>query len=212
VAGSVRPANSNTQTRNTRLADEVAALPPDVRPAVSAAIQHGNLPASPAVSATNTGFALIGPFGQSITDTRPEFSWQPLDGAVTYSIAIVDTRLHAVQHSHELKTTGWRPKHPLSPGQTYLWQVTATLKGGTTVVASGPPGSEAMIKIVPQTLATEITRFRKQHEDAHFVLGAMYAQAGMLSESADELKQVAPGDASYALARKMLESLPAAKP
>ncbi len=86
----------------------------------------------------NTGFALLGPLGEAISETRPQFSWQALPGAVRYSVAIVDARLHPVQRSPALRATVWRPRRPLRRGRTYLWQVTATLRGGSKVVASGP--------------------------------------------------------------------------
>jgi hypothetical protein len=99
---------------------------------------------SPAVKTT---FALLGPLGESVPDTRPEFHWEPLAGAIRYSVAIVDTGLHPVQRSHALRTTVWRPRRPLRRGQTYLWQVTATLRGGSRVVASEPLPSAALIRI-----------------------------------------------------------------
>ncbi len=213
------------QTRDTRLADEIAALPADVRPAVSEAIQHGKLrlPTDPGqfrgraptllgAPETNTGFALLSPFGEAIAETRPEFRWQPLAGAIRYSVAIVDAGLHPVQRSPALRTTGWRPRRPLRRGQTYLWQVTATLRGGSTVVASGRAFPGALLRIIPSKLADELAQFRRGHEEAHLVLGAVYAQAGMLTESADELKKVPPGDSSYSTARTLLESLPSTTP
>jgi hypothetical protein len=213
------------QTRDTRLADEIAALPEDVRPAVSEAIQHGKLrlPTDlsqflgrahtlPGAPEANTGFALLGPFGETIAETRPEFRWQPLAGATRYSVVIVDAGLHPVQRSPALRTTVWRPRRPLRRGQTYLWQVTATLRGRSTVVASGPSSAEALLRIVPSKLADELAQFRRGHEEAHLVLGALYAQAGMLTESADELRKVPPGDSSYSTACTLLESLPSTSP
>ena len=94
--------------------------------------------AKPVVSETNKEFALLGPLGGPISDTRPEFSWQPLPGAVKYSVVIVDSGLHRVQRSPALRKTVWRPRRPLRRGRTYLWQVTATLRGGHKVVASAP--------------------------------------------------------------------------
>ena len=213
---------AGTQTRDTRLADELAALPEDVRPAVSDAIQHGKLRLPTDLSQirgrartplaapeANTGFALLGPFGEAIAETRPEFRWQPLAGAIRYSVAIVDSGLHPVQHSPALRTTSWRPRRPLRRGQTYLWQVTATMRGGSKVVASAP---EALLRIIPGRLADELAQFRRGHEEAHLVLGALYAQAGMLDESADELRKVAPGDSSYSTAQTLLETLPSTSP
>jgi len=134
------------QTRDPRPADKIAPRPEDVRPAVSEAIQHGGLqlPAQ-----ANTGFALLGPFGEAISETRPEFRWQPLAGAIRYSVTIVDMRLHPVQRSPALRTTAWRPRRPLRRGQTYLWQVTATLHGGSKVVASAPSPPAGLLRIIP---------------------------------------------------------------
>ena len=219
ATAAVAPAASTTP-RAPQLADEIAALPDDVRSAVSATLQHGKLQFPTNVGrsrrhassnadapAANTGFALLGPFGEATSDTRPEFSWQPLPGATHYSVAIVDAALHPVQHSGKLRKTVWRPKHPLRPGRTYLWQVTATLQGGSRVVASEPAPSEAVLRIVPVKLTDEMARFRKDHQDSHLVLGALYAQAGMLTQSEDELKKVPPGDSSYKTARTLLDSL-----
>jgi hypothetical protein len=112
-------------------------------------------PAPPNSSApnANTRFALLGPFGEAISETRPEFSWQPLPGAIHYSVVIVDVGLHPVQRSHQLRKTVWRPRRPLRRGRTYLWQVTATLRGGSKVVASEPSVSETRLRIVPLELA-----------------------------------------------------------
>jgi predicted anti-sigma-YlaC factor YlaD len=123
-----------------------ASVAPTVLPAASTAqIPTVQLPAIQA----NTGFALLGPFGEAISETRPEFTWQPLAGAVRYSVVIVDAGLHPVQRSPALRTTAWRPRRPLRRGRTYLWQVTATLRGGSKVVASRPSPSEAALQIIP---------------------------------------------------------------
>jgi anti-sigma factor RsiW len=219
------PVAAQMQTRETRLADELNALPDDVRSAVSEAIQHGKLqlptdvtrlrgraPPLSGAPVANTGFALLGPFGEAISETRPEFSWQPLPGAIRYSVVIVDVGLHPVQRSPSLRKTAWRPRRPLRRDRTYLWQVTATLRGGSKVVASEPSPSETLLRIVPLKLADEMEHFRRGHEEAHLVLGALYAQAGMLTESADELRKVPPGDSSYYTAQTLLKSLSSANP
>ena len=224
-AAAATPPASGASPSAPQLADEIAALPADVRSAVSATIQHGKLEfptnvgrsrrhtsSHGAAPVANTGFALLGPFGEATSDTRPEFSWQPLPGATHYSVAIVDSALHPVQHSGAVKKTVWRPKHPLHPGHTYLWQVTAILPGGSRVVASEPAPSEAVLRIVPVKLTDEMARFRKDHQDSHLILGALYAQAGMLSESEDELKKVPPSDSSYKTARTLLENLSSTGP
>jgi hypothetical protein len=195
--------------------------PADVRPAASDGIQHGKLPPPPsavnrprerAASTAQATFALSGPIGKTTLETRPEFTWQALPGAIGYTVEIVDTGLHPVLHSPGLRGTNWRPKHPLRPGETYFWQVTATLHGGAKVAASQPSLSETALKIAVPKLTDDMERFKQGHLDAHLVLAAMYAQSGMHNESAEELKKVAPGDPGYNMARAMLKTLPAIEP
>jgi hypothetical protein len=128
---------------NTKKTNETRAAPPAQRVAVQATAPGVDRAAesaspSPRAAEANRGFALLGPIGQTLSETRPEFSWQPLPGAIRYSVAIVDARLHPVQRSPALRTTVWRPRRPLRRGRTYLWQVTATLRGGSKVVAATP--------------------------------------------------------------------------
>lgn len=157
------PPIATPQPRDSRPAGQVSAPLTSRRPGVAATNQHGNSQpsadlsrsrepaAAPAgVPQTNKGFALLSPFGDATNDTRPEFHWTPLEGAARYSVAIVDERLHPVQHSRALRTTSWRPRRPLRRGRAYLWQVTATLRHGSTVVASGPSASGAVLRISPK--------------------------------------------------------------
>jgi hypothetical protein len=221
VQSPASPSAAAKQTHDTRVTDAIAALPEDVRSAVSEAIQHGSLlpltdmSRSPEHAATlpgtrkaNTRFALLSPFGEAITEGRPEFSWQPLAGAVRYTVTIVDEGLRPVRRSAELRATFWRPGRPLRSGHTYLWQVTATLRNGSKVVASEPSPSQTFLRIVPVKLADEIAHFQQDHQGAHLVLGALYAQAGMLTESAEEFRKVPPEDLSYKTAQALLASLP----
>jgi anti-sigma factor RsiW len=133
------------------------AAPPLQLPADSTGL-HGPAPPQSGASRANTEFALLGPFGEAISETRPEFRWQPLPGAIRYSVVIVDVGLHPVQRSPSLRKTVWRPRRPLRRGRTYLWQVTATLRGGSKVVASEPSVSETVLRIVPLKLADDAPR------------------------------------------------------
>jgi hypothetical protein len=142
TAGAAGAAGAQTSSPPLATASRPAAAP-------AAAAREPALTSAGAPQA-NEGFVLLGPFGEEIAEPRPEFHWTPLAGAVRYSVAIVDERLHPVQHSRALRTTSWRPRRPLRRGRTYLWQVTATLRGGSTVVASGPSSSGALLRISPK--------------------------------------------------------------
>jgi hypothetical protein len=132
------PPAAPVQTSDTQHADKVAAV-----------LEDADRFRSRSPPEINREFALLGPLGDTIAETRPQFSWQPLPGATRYSVAIVDAGLHPVQRSPALRTTVWRPRRPLRRGRTYLWQVTATLRGGSKVVASGPSPSGALLRINP---------------------------------------------------------------
>jgi hypothetical protein len=142
VGVTAQPAAQAHGTTPVAVATTVGAAP---RQQARSATQ-ATAPASGAVAAGSTSFALLGPFGDEVTDDRPEFAWQPLEGATKYSIIIVDEGLRPIAHTR-LKTTTWRPKKPLRRGRSYLWQVTAILKNGTKVMATGPTSQEARIHI-----------------------------------------------------------------
>ena len=134
------------QSRGTASATATTQAIGTARPAAQTA---GAMASAAAVLPTaSTTFALLGPFGDEISDDRPEFTWQPLAGATKYAVILVDEGLRPVAHTR-VKTTSWRPRKPLRRGRTYLWQVTAILHNGTKVIGTGPTSVEARIHILP---------------------------------------------------------------
>lgn len=208
------PPTASAQTNATHIA---AVLPAAPKPAESPGIQHGKPQATAEVTRprarvspeAQAGFALVSPLGKTTLETRPEFTWQPLPGAIGYTVEIVDSGLHPVQHSPGLKGTSWRPKHPLRPGEAYFWQVTATLHGGAKIAASEPSLSATALKIAVPKLADDMEHFKQGHRDDHLVLAAMYAQSGMAADSAAELRKISRGEPGYSMAQAMLKGLPA---
>ena len=217
ATSTVTPPTATTPTDATHIASTLPAVP---KPAESAGIQHDKPQPAPEVSRSHAripseaqaGFALVSPLGKTTLETRPEFSWRPLPGAIGYTVEIVDTGLHPVMHSPGLKGTSWRPKHPLRPGETYFWQVTATQRGGAKVAASEPSLSATALKIAVPKLADDMEHFKQGHRDDHLVLAAMYAQSGMHADSAAELRKISRGEPGYSMAQAMLKSLPALDP
>ena len=156
-APSVTPVTSPALTASARPAAPNALVIPTSLPAraappapTTASLQSRDAHLAATPPAANTGFSLLGPFGEPTSETRPQFSWQPLPGAIGYRVTIVDLSLHPVQHSPALRATTWRPRRALAHGRTYLWQVTATLHGGAKIVASSPTPSAALLQITPR--------------------------------------------------------------
>lgn len=223
VASVPTPPTATPPTVSTRAdaTHTASALPVAPKPVESPGIQHGKpQQAAPEVNRARAraspeaqaAFALVSPVGKTTLETRPEFTWQPLPGAIGYTVEIVDTGLHPVLHSPGLRGTSWRPRHPLRPGETYFWQVTATVRGGAKVTASEPSLSATALKIAVPKLADDMEHFKQGHRDDHLVLAAMYAQSGMHADSAAELRKISRGEPGYNMAQAMLKSLPALDP
>jgi len=205
---------------DSQVAPEMASLSPQARLAVAEAIEHRELhlptglaglrgQAQTLLGPSDDGerFAVLAPVGEVVIDARPDFRWQPLKGAASYSVAIFDAGLHEAQSSPTLHTTQWQPVQPLQRGHTYQWQVTAKMKDGTTVISPRPPSAEARIQILQQPAADELERFRQAHAQAHLVLGILYAQAGMLTDAETELAKVPSEDPRHDTAQTLLNGV-----
>jgi hypothetical protein len=149
AAPQARSAVAAASAQRSGTSQPAGLVPATVVPATAAAVPPAAAAQSPsAAPADSASFALLGPFGDEISDDRPEFTWQPVAGAAKYSVILVDEGLRPIAHTR-VKTTTWRPHKPLRRGRTYLWQVTAILKNGTKIVGTGPKSAEARIHIAP---------------------------------------------------------------
>jgi predicted anti-sigma-YlaC factor YlaD len=202
----------------TRLATEMAALPPDERRAVSEAIERGEIKLPSTLEELRgrpqtllggshdvTRSVVLEPTGEVVMDTQPLFHWQPVAGARSYSVAVFDTSLSQIQHSPVLQVTQWKADRPLVRGRVYLWQLTATMHDGTTLIFPAPPAPEAKLEVLQKEKADQLEQFRRSHPNAHLVLGILYARAGMLTPARLELQRITPPDPDYATAQHLLE-------
>jgi hypothetical protein len=159
-------------------------------------------------------FKVLQPVGEVVLEVRPRFRWQPLAGAGSYSVAIFDSKLNPVQSGPAIRATEWTAAVPLRRGQVYLWQVTAKLRNGESVISPVPPSPEARFRVLDQDKTEEFTRIRSLQEhgtdadgSTHLVNGILYAQAGLLELGESEFKQIPESDAHYKLAQNLLKSI-----
>jgi hypothetical protein len=211
-------ANSNSTGKETLSA--INALSPEEKSAVFEAISQQKI-RLPDVLAELQGrpetllghqeqgarFEVLEPLAEVVSDVKPEFRWQLLAGAATYSVAIFDANLNPVQSSPPLGATRWTAARPLKRGQVYLWQVTAKLSDGKSVSAPKPPRPEARFRVLDQRKADELTQFKATHPEAHLALGILYARAGLLQLGENELKQISESQPEYRLAQNLLKSI-----
>lgn len=156
-----------------------------------------------------TGFDVFYPVGLAVLSTRPAFVWKPLKGASYYVVEIFDSNFHQVARSGRLTLTEWIPVHPLESGTVYSWQVTA-LAGAKTLIAPGAKDPEARFQILSAAEAGELERVSSQHPNAHLLLGALYARAGVLDRAKAQISALAAANPESAEVRGLLESASAA--
>lgn len=151
-------------------------------------------------------FKLLEPIAKVIESNQPDFRWQPLAGAASYTVTVYDADFNRVTTSPLLTGTEWRPPQPLPRGAIYSWQVKA-MKDGREVVVPEPPAPEAKFKVLEQSKVEELARARRQFAGSHLTLGLLYAQAGLQDKAAQELQALVDANQSSPLAHKLLRSV-----
>jgi hypothetical protein len=145
--------------------------------------------------------------GEVVLEAHPIFLWQPLAGAVSYSVVIFDTNANQIQTSPATHSTSWKPAHPLQRGKVYQWQVRAVMGDGKPVVAPSFPKPEAKFRVLDQAKVDELRQFRQAHPESHLVLGILFAESGLLKDARSELGEIQQSDRNFELAQNLLRSV-----
>lgn len=164
---------------------------------------------SGSAEATNNGvpFSLLAPIGKVIRESQPSLSWQPLDGAKSYTVAVVDARFRVVAQSPALNGTRWTIDQPLARGANYSWQVTALQDDGAKVISPVAPAPQAKFRVMEQSAFDEVARLESSGLRSHLARGVVYAQAGLLDEARAEFEALVTDNPRSQLARKLLNSV-----
>jgi hypothetical protein len=153
-------------------------------------------------------FALLHPAGEAMLTSQPRFAWEPLQGADGYRVTVYDRSFRKVLESPGISATEWTPPEGLAAGQTYTWVVTARV-GGRAIRAPVPPAAEARFTVLLSEDAARLEQARSRYPDAHLMLAALFAQAGALAETRQELDALARANPGSALVREIASSPPA---
>jgi hypothetical protein len=151
-------------------------------------------------------FRLRAPVGTVVSDDRPAFRWDPLQGARAYTVIVVDEDLQPVQKSPRLTGTTWVPDSRLARGQAYAWEVLAH-RPEDEVSAPAPPLPPARFRVLDEPRKARLDRFAAAHPRAHLLLGILQAQAGLVDEARDHLARVPSDDPYFEVARRTLAAL-----
>lgn len=178
-------------------------------PAIKELVGHtSTLMGSPSDDA---GFKVLGPKGTLIKTDRPTFRWQPLTGADSYSITILDGDFNILATSPDLNENEWTSSVALSRKTVYLWQVTA-IKNGKRITSPAAPAPEARFMVADQSKIKDLDQAAQASNKSHLVLGTLYVQAGLLDDAEREFRALIRENPDSPLAKKMLKQVRALRP
>jgi hypothetical protein len=149
-------------------------------------------------------FSIIEPYATLLATERPTFRWTSLTGAQSYSVSVYDEALHLVQASAPVIVTEWTSPKPLKSGIVYTWTVTA-LQGGKEITAPAAP-RRAEFKILKRTELANLNR-RISGVVSQAARGALYAEAGLLTNAEGEFKSYLSKHPSDNRVRKLLQTI-----
>jgi hypothetical protein len=157
-------------------------------------------------SSEGVTFSLLNPVGTVTLSNRPIFEWQPLAGATSYQVHILDTDFKVVAESGPVTATSWSPPTALDRGGVYLWQVSA-VKEGEVIFAPAAPRPEARFKILTGSKTHEVQQAVKAQAGSPLERGIIYAHMGLLDDAEREFHDALSQTQERALARKLLQNL-----
>ncbi len=150
-------------------------------------------------------FAPLAPLSTVVYSDRPDFSWQPLQGALSYEVQIFDSEFREVDSSGKIRATNWTPVRGLSRGALYQWQIVA-YRAADAVRAPTPPAADARFRVLNAQTFDKVEAARAAPA-AHLLAAILLAKAGMKEEARKELEAVAGANPNSALVREMIANL-----
>lgn len=196
-------------------------LPSPIQQRIRAALQSGKLEPSSALvqlkgqpstllgkSRNGLPFELVSPLAQVVRAEQPTFRWRPLAGAQSYTVTVTDADLNVVATSPPLNTTEWRIANRLRDGVVYSWQVTA-LKDGANITSPVLPAPQAKFKVIDPATSETLQQAQRAYPDSHLTLGVLYAEAGLLDEAEQQLRELVRSNPHARIAIKLLDNVKA---
>lgn len=145
---------------------------------------------------TSAAAGPLEPAGIVVTSARPRFTWPAPPGA--RSAVEIFSGETEVARSPELGTDRWTPARDLPRGVTYTWTVRVE-HDGTSQILPAAPSPVARFHVLDRATFDALESARQRHGADHFLLGVLYARAGLVDEARAYLRQVTdPADAAIA--------------
>jgi len=150
-------------------------------------------------------FSLLGPSGTVIATDQPNFRWQALAGAESYTVSVFDGDFNRVTHSAPQTGTQWTSTK-LQRGMIYSWEVVA-VRNGQEVRSPVAPAPRAQFKVLEAEKLRELTRLKQHSPISHLTLGLTYARFGLIAEAEGQLQILARENPNSPVATKLLRTV-----
>jgi hypothetical protein len=171
---------------------------------IQRALVSGRLAVPPAVAAlagtegqlrgdtSEMRFHVVTPLATAVLSDRPTLRWTALSDDATYVVTLRDDTSGVTIDSPPVTTVEWTPDVPLTRGDTYVWQVEASLQGQHSTTPK-PPSPPAMFVVLDAAAAARLARAPA----SHLARGILYADAGALDDAAREFSALRRQNASW---------------
>lgn len=150
------------------------------------------------------------PYGTAVRNDRPEFAWQPLDGAESYRIEVFPADDDATAVTAELTEPRWTPDEPFVRGQVYRWRI-LYLTGGDEFVAPRADERPAVFSVIKQPQLSEVEQAEASVGDSDLLLGVVAYEAGLLDEAETHWRRLLENNPDNPLASSLLENIERAR-
>ena len=151
-------------------------------------------------------FSVIDPAGSVVLTDRPTFRWSRMEGASAYVVEVYDSKFKLVASSSQITNNSWTAPQSLARGEIYSWQVKAT-KDGQEVTSPRPPAPQAKFRILDHAKANELAKARRAYASSHLTLALLYAEAGLLKESEQQLRILLKANPNSDVVRSLLRQV-----
>jgi len=160
--------------------------------------------------AEEKGPTLISPVGTVVREQRPLFRWT-IATSNEVQIDLYDRNFEPVMSSGPVKGSDWTCTTSLKRGEMFRWQIRYR-DGSNEIVVPSTTSADARFMVLSKSALAELEREEKTHADSHLVLGALYANAGLLDDAERELTAFAAANPASMLPRRLLDSLARLRP
>ena len=146
----------------------------------------------------------LSPVETAVRSPHPVFSWLRFDGASAYRVYVYDEHGTDVWEGSagdrkSLALPASAP--PLLRGQTYSWQVEATVRGEPKISAP-----RRFVVLDDASLAT-VAAVEKSYPDSDLLLGSVFERYGLYDEARERLDSLATSNPSSELPARMKAAL-----